>query len=66
MIHYKLNLTFVSFFLLKSAFAQNAEIPFWIIDNSVLIDETNKIRMVGFPFSSDKKIKEFELICSEE
>lgn len=45
---------------------QNADIPFWIIDNSVLIDQNNKIRMVGFPFTSDKMVKKFKLICSEK
>ena len=45
---------------------QNQEIPFWIIDNSILIDENNRVQMVGFPFYSNKMTKKFNQICSDE
>ena len=40
----------------------NAEIPNWILEQSILIDENNKIRMVGFPFANPNSMKRFKKI----
>lgn len=39
-------------------FIEHNNIPFWILNNSILIDSNNKIKSVGNPFSS-KKMESF-------
>lgn len=40
----------------------NKDIPEWLIEYPILIDNDNKIRMIGLPFSNTKSIKEFKKI----
>ena len=41
----------------------NNDIPRWIVDGSVLIDQENKIRMIGKPWSTKDMTKLFYSIC---
>ncbi|NMC34474.1 MAG: hypothetical protein GYA36_18790 [Veillonellaceae bacterium] len=41
----------------------NNEIPRWIIDESLLIDNENKIRMIGQPWSTREMTNLFYNIC---
>jgi len=43
----------------------NKDIPQWIIDSSVLIDEENKIKMVGEPFATPEMTKLFHETCKK-
>ena len=43
----------------------NKDIPLWIIDSSILIDEKNKIKMVGAPFATPEMTKLFHEICAQ-
>jgi len=38
----------------------NKEIPEWVLESPILIDNNNKIRMIGMPFSNTKSIKKFK------
>lgn len=44
---------------------KNKRIPEWIFDLSLLINEDNRIIMIGEPFMSPKLFSQFETICSE-
>jgi hypothetical protein len=44
----------------------NKNIPEWIFDLSLLIDENNRIRVIGEPFRSPKLFLQFETTCSEQ
>lgn len=43
----------------------NKDIPLWIIDSSILIDEKNKIKMVGAPFATPEMTELFHKICAQ-
>lgn len=43
----------------------NKEIPDWIFEKSILIDEDNKIKMIGQPFQSPELLERFEKIINE-
>ncbi len=36
----------------------NRDIPEWILDNTILIDARNRIKLVGDPFSTDEKTEQ--------
>lgn len=43
----------------------NSEIERWIIDKSLLIDEENKVRLIGPPFASSRMTELFYGICNQ-
>jgi hypothetical protein len=43
----------------------NNDIPRWIIDGSMLIDDNNKIKMTGTPWSSSEMMNLFSDICQQ-
>lgn len=43
----------------------NTEIPAWMLELPLLIDEDNKIKMVGSPFLNSKSLKRFRRIVSQ-
>jgi len=43
----------------------NRDIPEWILDNSVLIDAKNRIKLIGDPFSTHEKTKELYSIIKK-
>ncbi|PWD99017.1 hypothetical protein [Marinilabilia rubra] len=45
--------------------ANNSDIPRWIIDNSILIDSENKIKMVGAPFATPEMTELFYEVCQK-
>jgi hypothetical protein len=45
--------------------SSNNQIPRWIIDSSVLIDQHNRIRMVGAPWASPEMTELFHRICNK-
>lgn len=46
-------------------FVNNNSVPFEILDESILIDSENKIRMVGAPWANEDMTKLFHRICKE-
>lgn len=40
----------------------NTEIPGWILEESVMLDENNKIKMIGQPFADSEVLKQFKKI----
>jgi len=44
----------------------NKDIPYWILNNSVLIDANNKIKLVGDPFTTPTKLKQFQSIVKNQ
>lgn len=43
----------------------NKDIPYQILNNSVLIDDKNKIKLIGDPFSTPAKNKQFQAIVNK-
>lgn len=43
----------------------NAEIPKWIIDRSLLIDKNNRIKLIGYPFSTPQMMVLYHKICTQ-
>lgn len=44
---------------------RNFSIPKWIIENSLLIDKENRIRLIGPPFYNEKMIKKYLDVVQE-